>query len=106
MTSASYFGLAWALMLLGCVCLALSQPRHWRAAGGAEPRPRFLRLAGAVATGLGLLVCVARDGGSFAALLWPLLFAAAALLTALLLTYRVHWLGPLIRLLRRHKGAR
>lgn len=101
MTGAGYFGLAWVSMLLGCVCLALSQRRHWRAAGGAGPRPRFLKLAGLAATGLSLLVCVAGDGGSFAALLWPLLFAAAALLTALLLTYRVYWLGPVARLLRR-----
>lgn len=101
MSGAGYFSLAWVAMLLGCVCLALSQSRHWRAAGGAEPRPRFLKPAGLVASGCGLLVCVAGDGGSFAALLWPLLFAAAALLTALLLTYRVYWLGPVVRLLRR-----
>ncbi|MEM1150849.1 MAG: DUF3325 domain-containing protein [Pseudomonadota bacterium] len=93
------FGLlliAYALSTLGCALLAFSQTRHWRAI--VEDRkataPHAVK-AGWALIFLALVPCVVRDGGSFAALLWPLVFAASAMSVAMLLTYKPSWLRSL-----------
>ena len=79
---------------IGCACLALSQPRNWRTVMGKGQAHQATRPTGWGLVGLSLIFCVARDGGSFAALLWPLLLAGAAFLVAMVLTYRSRWLKP------------
>lgn len=87
---------------LGCACLALSQDRHWKTVTAAPRRPALpLRLAGFALLGSSLAACIARDGGGFAALMWPLLFAAGALATAALLTWRPAALRPVARVFAR-----
>ncbi|MEM8776635.1 MAG: DUF3325 domain-containing protein [Pseudomonadota bacterium] len=86
------FCLAAITALMACAFLALSQPRHWRAITGANHAPKSLRLAGWGSAALSLVFCILRDGGSFAALLWPLLLASGALTIAMALTYRPAWL--------------
>jgi hypothetical protein len=83
---------------LGCAGLALSQHRHWKAVtGGAPPRRMSARIAGWVLVVASLGLCIARDGGSFAALTWPLLLAGSALATAALLSWCPALLRPLAR---------
>ncbi len=82
--------------LLGCAALALSQARHWKAVNAvAAPPPRALRLAGWALITASLACCIACDGASFAALLWPLLVGGAALVVAAALTWRPAFLRPL-----------
>jgi len=85
------------LSLFGCVTLALSQERHWRAVGSgtSPPRPpQTLAWLGWCLTGASLVLSILRDGPSFAALVWPLLIAASALSVGLILAYVPHWLKP------------
>ncbi|MEO0421955.1 MAG: DUF3325 domain-containing protein [Pseudomonadota bacterium] len=84
--------------LLSASLLALSQQRNWRAVTAA-PYPSAIRSTARPLAyglmGLALMLCVARDGGSFAALLWPLLLGAAGLAVTLVIAYRPRWLRPL-----------
>lgn len=87
---------AWIAGFGGCLALALSQQRHWKAATRSSTRPpRWFRLSGwgLIAASLGLLIV--RDGVSFAVLFWPLLVGAAALVTAGLLSWNPTLLNPL-----------
>lgn len=85
----------------GCVCLALSQDRHRKTVNGGVPkRPVPLRIAGWLLGAASLGLCIARDGGSFAALMWPLLLAGGALATAVLLTWRPTALSPMTTFLK------
>ncbi|MEL7028314.1 MAG: DUF3325 domain-containing protein, partial [Pseudomonadota bacterium] len=95
---APYLFLAYLSGASGMGWLALSQPRHWRAVmpGPAPDKPkRVLRIAGWVSLFASLIFCILRDGGSFAAILWPLILGAAALAVAMALTYRPSVLKPL-----------
>ena len=86
--------------LLGCSLLALSHARNWRKVledRSATP-PKFAWLGWTLVLSA-LVPCVGRDGASFAALLWPLVFAAGAVATALTLTYRPGWYRAAIRVL-------
>lgn len=86
------------LSLMGCVLLALSQPRNWRRVlGDRKAESPKTATAGWLFVGAALLPCVLRDGGSFAALLWPLTFAFGAAATAMVLTFRPQWLRSLAR---------
>lgn len=90
-----------------CACLALSQLRHWRTLGDRTSPPTALGIAGWVLLFAGLIACVVADGGSFAALMWPLMFASSAFLVAMALSYRPQLLLPLARVVRRSdKGDR
>ena len=86
---------AGTLSLAGCALLALSQTRNWRTVIGQGAPPPVMRRLGWICVGLALVVCVIRDGGSFAALLWPLLLAGGAFAVAMMLAYRPDWLRPL-----------
>ena len=80
---------------LGCSYLALSQPRNWRTVMGEGAAHKAARPIGWGLIILSLILCIARDGGSFAALLWPLLLAGAAFLVAMLLAYQPSTLRPM-----------
>ena len=81
--------LAYTICLLGCALLALSQTRHWRAVlNNRRADPPKVAKIGWLLVFTSLVPCVLRDGWSFAALLWPLIFAVSAMTIAMMLTYR------------------
>ena len=88
------------LCLSGCSLLALSQDRNWRKVlDDRNATPPIFAWLGWTRVLSAFVPCVARDGASFAALLWPLLFAAGAGAAAMVLTYRPRWYGAAIRVL-------
>ncbi|MEM6898552.1 MAG: DUF3325 domain-containing protein [Pseudomonadota bacterium] len=86
--AALLLGSAALAAVLGCSWLSLSQPRHWRTVIGVGKAHPLTRPLGWGLIGLSWIFCMARDGASFAALLWPLLIAGAALIVAMTLAYR------------------
>lgn len=102
--------LAAGASLVGCACLALSQDRHRLAVAGDRrhpPRtPGHTRSLGWYLLAASLLACTLRDGGAFAALLWPLLVGASAFAVALTLTYRPELLRPLLGMKPDHHPQR
>lgn len=86
---------ALGLCTAGCILLALSQKRNWRDVlnNRAASPPKTAATGWLLVCGA-LVPCAVRDGVSFAALVWPLLFACAAVATAMTLTYRPSWLKP------------
>ncbi|MEM6857352.1 MAG: DUF3325 domain-containing protein [Pseudomonadota bacterium] len=99
MSTLADFGLillAYALCTLGCSLLAFNQIRHWRAiVDDRKAKPPRTAMIGWALVIAALPICIARDGGSFAALLWPLIFAAGAMSVAILLTYKPTWFRSL-----------
>ena len=96
--SAFWLCLASFCALIGCSLLALSQNRHWRAVVGGKPPAQTASAArgrGWILVFITLLFCVLRDGESFAAVLWPLLLAAAAFLVSMALAYSPGLLKPI-----------
>lgn len=92
--------LAFVLCFAGCAFLALSQTRNWRAVvDDRKSKPPRVAKLGWTLVLLGLVPCIVRDGASFAALEWPLVFAAAAMSTAMILAYRPSVLRPATRIL-------
>lgn len=79
------------LALCGCGCLALAQRKHFKTVMGNDcgqgggPAVRMWGWGFVMAS---LVPCVLRDGGGFAALLWPLIVASGALAVAMTLAYR------------------
>ncbi|MEM1053685.1 MAG: DUF3325 domain-containing protein [Pseudomonadota bacterium] len=89
------------MCLIGCVLLALSQQRNWREVlSDRKAEPPRIAWAGWSLVLLALVPCVVRDGGSFSALLWPLVFACGAMATAMILTYCPNLLKPIALALR------
>lgn len=84
---------------LGCAWLALGQKKNWRTVTGGNTPPRACVGLGWMFVLATLISCVMRDGVSFAAILWPLIFATAAFLVAMTLAYRTQWLKPLASIL-------
>lgn len=80
--------------------LALSMDVHWRQVReGAGPSSRsrlLLRLFGAIALSVSLMLCLAVDHASMASLVWVMTLAAAALTVAFTLSSRPRCLAPLI----------
>ena len=96
-------GLAVTLSLFGFALLALSQDKHWRTVAGAKgppPSKALVRGAGWTLVLVALAPCVVRDGGAFAALLWPLLLTVCAFGVAMLIAYRPRWLRPIADVMR------
>jgi hypothetical protein len=92
--------IAVVLTLLACASLALGLPRNWKLVTGealAEPVQTIVRRTGWTALFMALLTCVLRDGAGFAVLIWPLLFALAAFVTAMALSFRPVVLRSLAR---------
>lgn len=95
------------LALLGFAFLALSQERHLERVFESN-RPLALtqlaqlaqlaqRATGFIAIGLALPLCIVGEGAGFGCLLWVMLTVAAAMVTALTLTWRPNCLRPLAR---------
>jgi hypothetical protein len=85
--------------LLGCVFLALSQHRHWRAVTRSSSAPgRAPRRLGLILLTACVVLTLLRDGASFAALFSPVLIGSAALITAMVLTWAPHLLRPITRM--------
>lgn len=88
---ALYLFLACLAGTVGMGWLALSQARNWRAVmTGSMPGKvaRWFRIAGWSAIFASLILCILRDGGSFAVILWPLILAVSAFVIAMALTYK------------------
>ena len=93
---------AWLLVvaalcaLSGMARLALAMPVHWQQVHGAAApdarASRRLRIGGGSALLAALLLCLAADHVSMAALVWVMLVSASALCVAVLLAYRPRWL--------------
>lgn len=93
--------------MLGMASLSLSLPNHWRQVTGIEtslPSPseqRGLRIFGYLSLVLSLVLCLAVDHPTMAVLVWVMLLALAAKGVASILTWRQHWLKPLVSLFNR-----
>ena len=98
-----WFIIAISTAFFSCAYLAISQPNHFRSATSSSlspPLKKRLRWIGWTLLFLSLAACILRDGVSFAALLWPLLFAVSSFAVAMLLAYKPDWLRGFIRFLR------
>lgn len=90
------------ITLLGMACLSLSLPSHWRQVTGREDSlPSTaeclrLRVAGYCSLTVAFLLCLAADHPSMAVLVWVMLLALAAKSVASILSWRQHWLKPLL----------
>lgn len=91
---------AFATTVAGMGWLALSLDSHWRQVRGEQMASantvRLLRVLGAVALGVSLMLCLRADHASMAVLVWVMALAAAALLVAFTLTWRPQVLTPLV----------
>lgn len=98
MRDALLLGAALLSALAGMGWLALAMDVHWAQACGATrqaPAP-LLRVLGALALAGSLGLCLAVDHASMAALVWVMALAAAALVVAMALSWRPHWLRLLV----------
>lgn len=85
-------------VLVGCASLALGQHRHWRTVTGTKlhkSSQTVIRLTGWALIFAALVLCIVRDGASFASLTWPLLITAGACAVAMTLSFNAVWLRPL-----------
>jgi hypothetical protein len=92
--------LALAAAIAGMGWFALSLEAHWSQLPGTARRSARvvpgLRIAGAIALGVSLLLCLGVDHGSMAALVWGMSMTAGALVVAFTLAWRPRWLAPLV----------
>lgn len=86
--------------VVGMGWFALSMDVHWTQVRGATPLTRggsaTLRLAGAAALLLSLVLCLTVDSPSIAVLVWLMALAGATLAVAFTLTWRASILGMLV----------
>jgi len=91
-------GAALVSSVAGMGWLALAMQAHALQVWGAMVSPatvRVLRVLGASGLVVALLLCLAADHASMAALVWVMALAGAALLVAFTLAWRAHWLRAL-----------
>ena len=81
--------------MLGMASLSLSLPNHWRQVTGS------LRILGYSSLVVALLLCLAADHPTMAVLVWVMLLSLAAKGIATILTWRQHWLKPILWLFNR-----
>lgn len=87
--------------ILGFAALSLSQARNWRSVThrpGVASIKRRLRLFGLLMFLVALVICIFRDGVSFALLTWPLWLTCGAMSVAMILAFRPKWLMPMAKL--------
>jgi Protein of unknown function (DUF3325) len=104
--------LAAALLCTTCGLgwLALAMETHWQqvraevAAGRGTVRR--LRALGTLALLLGLWLCLSADHATMAVLVWVMAIAGSALMIAFTLSWRPHWLLPLVAWIRPGAGDR
>jgi hypothetical protein len=103
MASALLVGAA-SCSALGMAWLALAKRVHWTQVCGGPPLERSsihrLRVVGAAAQVLSLVLCLLADHGSMAALVWLMTSSASALGIAFILAYRPGWLRALVGWIR------
>jgi hypothetical protein len=90
---------SFACAFCGMSWLALAMEVHWSQVRGATRRPTAscrLRVAGAAALVVSLVVCLIADHPSMASLVWVMMASASALIVAMLLAYRPRWLSWLL----------
>jgi len=96
--------LAVAANIAGLGWLALAMDVHWEQAFGAVPPPRgtvvLLRVLGVSGLVVSLLLCLAVDHASMAALVWFMTLAGAALTIAFTAAWKAHWLSLLVAWVR------
>jgi predicted neutral ceramidase superfamily lipid hydrolase len=89
--------LAMLLSVLGMSWMALAMDVHWQQVHRIGPpveRPSFmLRLLATAAFVASLVLCIAANDVSIAALLWIMSLVASTVLVALALSARPHWLA-------------
>lgn len=85
--------------VIGFGWLALAMDTHWEQVhGDLAPAPggaRALRVAGALALAVSLVLCLGADHPSMAALVWLMLLAGSAAAIAATLSWQPRWLRPL-----------
>jgi len=100
MPDAVMFAAALAASVLGMAWLALAMETHWEQVRGTAPLPtrtvRALRLLGVAGLASSLVLCLAVDHASMAALVWVMGLAASALAVAFTLSWRPRWLAALM----------
>ena len=86
MAEALFLALAFAASVSGMGFLALAMPPHWEQVSAPRPFPagkaRSVRVLGAVALALSLVLCFVADHPSMAPLVWVMSLAASALVVA------------------------
>lgn len=86
---------------LGFALLALSQDHPWELVTGARHCPKRLvvplRFAGAVLLALSVGLSIVVDGPAFGSLLGVAMLSNGALAVVATLTWRSHWMRPLVR---------
>ncbi|OZI59272.1 DUF3325 domain-containing protein [Bordetella genomosp. 4] len=91
---------AFVLALAGMGWLALAMEAHWKQVYGeavcSPALARRLRWLGGVSLLGALLLCLAVDHATMAALVWFMTLAAAALVVAFTLSWRARWLAVLL----------
>ncbi|MBL4670620.1 MAG: DUF3325 domain-containing protein [Arenicella sp.] len=86
-----YLLLAIGLTLAGCVSLALSQNRNWQnitETNLSSSTQRLIRTTGWVLLCIAFMICSARDGVSFAIILWLLLIGISSFIVAMILSFK------------------
>ncbi len=100
MPDAFKFVIALAACVAGMGWLALAMEAHWEQVRGRQPISRrtaiFLRVLGALALAVSLVLCFWIDHATMAPLVWVMAIAGAALMVAFTLSWRPHWLGVLL----------
>ncbi len=92
------------LALLSALCamgwLALGMNVHWQQVYGnvasSTRTVRIVRVLGACALVVSMLLCLSSDHASIASLVWVMALAAAVFLVAFLLSWRPRWLAWLV----------
>lgn len=91
---------ALAVALAGTAWLALSLESHWQQVRGGQDASaatvRSLRVLGALALLVSLLICLRVDHPTMAVLVWVMALAASALAVAFTLSYHPRLLAPLV----------
>jgi hypothetical protein len=86
--------------MLGLAWLALTLDAHWQQVRGSQPLPKtmvpVLRVLGAAALFMSLLLCFSVDHPSMAALVWIMSLAVAALVVTFTFTWRPRTFAPLV----------
>jgi hypothetical protein len=102
MSDASMQALLLAAALLssvvGSAWLALAMDAHWVQVRGPQTVPAAvctLRVLGVAALMASLMLCLMADHPTMAVLVWVMALAGAALVVALMLSWRARWLAPL-----------
>lgn len=91
-------GAALLSSVAGMGWLALAMQVHARQVWGAPVAPataRTLRVLGALGLAVALMLCLAADHATMAALVWVMGLAGAALVVAFTLAWRAQWLRVL-----------